>query len=285
VRRLIINADDFGLTPGVNRAIVEASSKGILTSATLMANSAAFDDATRAARSLPKVPVGCHVTLVDGKPVLPAKDLPGLTAMPASQFDQSLTSFALRVLSGRLDDEIEAEATAQLRKLQSAGIIISHVDTHKHTHILPQVLRPLLRAARACGVPAIRNPFGPLRFSLLLEYPRLWKQYSQLKVLHTLARRFRRAVSEAGLLAADGTVGVVGTGSLNLAFFRHIIDTLPEGTWELVCHPGYNDADLDRIRTRLRQSRVTELQLLISSEARQVIANADVELISYRDLA
>jgi chitin disaccharide deacetylase len=284
VHRLIINADDFGLTPGVNRAIVEASSKGIVTSATLMANGSAFDDAVNAARSLHNISVGCHVVLVDGKPILAGTDLPMLTTKCDTQFDQSLTSFAVRVLNCNLKDEIEAEATAQIRKLQSAGITVSHVDTHKHTHMLPQVLQPLLRAARASGVRALRNPFGPVPFSVLLEHPRLWKQYSKVKVLHTLAGKFRRTVSEAGLLTTDGTVGVVATGSLNLDFFRQIIDALPDGTWELVCHPGYNDADLGRIRTRLRESRVTELQLLTSAEARQTLASAGVEMISYRDL-
>jgi chitin disaccharide deacetylase len=285
VRRLIINADDFGLTSGVNRGIVEASTRGIVSSATLMASGDAFNDATASAKSLTRFSLGCHIVLVDGRPVLDGRYLPGLTATHDNQFDPSLTSFAVRVLSGRLENEIEAEAVAQIRKVESAGVTVSHLDSHKHTHILPGVLRPLVRAARACGVRAIRNPFGPVRFSVLLEYPRLWRQYSKVKVLHALAGKFRQTVTEAGLLTTDGTVGVVATGSLNTRLFQHILDTLPEGTWELVCHPGYNDADLDRIHTRLRESRVTELQLLTSANAREMLARAGIELISYRDLS
>jgi len=285
LRRLIVNADDFGLTPGVNRAIVEAHSHGIVTSSTLMANGPAFDDAIRLTQSAPQIPIGCHVVLVDGTPLLDGKQIPCLMGKHDRQFEESLTSFAWRAISGRMDaDQIEAEVTAQIRKLQSAGIVVSHIDTHKHTHIFPQVLRPILKAARSCGVGAVRNPFGPLRFSLLAERPGLWKEYSKVKVLQTLAGKFRRTVASAGAITTDGTVGVVATGSLDDRFFSHIVETLPEGTWELVCHPGYNDAELQKVRTRLREARAVELQLLTSPRSREVLDRCGVELISYRDL-
>jgi predicted glycoside hydrolase/deacetylase ChbG (UPF0249 family) len=91
-------------------------------------------------------------------------------------------------------------------------------------------------------------------------------------------------VADAGVLTTDGTVGVVGTGAMDLNLFEVIIDSLPEGTWEFVCHPGYNDAELDNIRTRLRESRAEELRLLTSPEAREILARSGVQLISYRDL-
>jgi hopanoid biosynthesis associated protein HpnK len=287
VRRLIVNADDFALTLGVNRAIVEAHCHGAVTSATLMANGQAFDDAVERAKSEPRLSIGCHVVLVDGVPLRVVKT-PTLSdkKIPDGRFYQSLNSFALRALGGRIDDdEIEAEVTAQIRKLQAAGIAVSHLDTHKHTHIFPQVLRPLLRAARACGVPAVRNPFGPVRFSILAKYPSLWKRYSQVAVLNRLGGRFRKSVAEAEMLTTDGTVGIVATGAMDHYLFANIIDSLPEGTWELVCHPGYNDADLANIRTRLRESRVEELRVLISPEARETLDRSGVQLISYRDLA
>jgi hopanoid biosynthesis associated protein HpnK len=285
VRRLIINADDFGLTPGVNSAIVEAHERGVATSATLMANGAAFDHAVQLARSAPRLSIGCHVVLVDGTPVLEERQIPTLMGKYPRQFEESLAAIVLRALSGRLKgDEVEAEIAAQIRKLQSASIHVSHLDTHKHTHILPQVLRPLLRAARACGVRAVRNPFGPLRLSLLAERPRLWKQFSKMKLLQSLAGKFRRVAAEAGMVTTDGTVGIVATGSLDAPLFRHIVETLPQGTWEFVCHPGYNDGDLQRVRTRLRESRSQELQLLTSPEARGLLAEGGIELISYGDL-
>jgi hopanoid biosynthesis associated protein HpnK len=288
VRRLIVNADDFGLTRGVNRAIVESHRDGIVTSSTLMANGQAFEDAIAHAKSASRLSVGCHVVLVDGSPVLGGQQASTLFDQKADdgRFYDGLGAFALRAVSGRVDaDEIEAEVTAQIRKLQSAGVSVSHLDTHKHTHILPQVLRALLRAARTCGVPAVRNPFGPVRFSILAKYPRLWKRYGQVTVLNRLGGRFRNSVTNAGMLTTDGTVGVVATGAMDSYLFRSIVDSLPEGTWELVCHPGYNDAELGSIRTRLRESRAVELRLLTSPKALELLVRSGVQLISYRDLA
>jgi chitin disaccharide deacetylase len=288
VRRLIVNADDFGLTRGVNRAIVESHRDGIVTSSTLMANGQAFEDAIAHAKSASRLSVGCHVVLVDGSPVLGGQQASTLFDQKADdgRFYDGLGAFALRAVSGRVDaDEIEAEVTAQIRKLQSAGVSVSHLDTHKHTHILPQVLRALLRAARTCGVPAVRNPFGPVRLSILAKYPSLWKRYSQVRVLNRLGGRFRDSVTNAGMLTTDGTVGVVATGVMDSYLFRSIVDSLPEGTWELVCHPGYNDAELGSIRTRLRESRAVELRLLTSPKALELLVRSGVQLISYRDLA
>jgi hopanoid biosynthesis associated protein HpnK len=288
VRRLIVNADDFGLTRGVNRAIVEASSDGIVTSSTLMANGQAFEDAIAHAKSASRLSVGCHVVLVDGAPVLGGRQASTLSDKKAKngRFYDRLGAFALRAVSGRVDaDEIEAEVTAQIRKLQSTGLVVSHLDTHKHTHILPQVLRPLLRAARTCGVPAVRNPFGPVRFSILAKYPSLWKRYCQITVLNRLGGRFRNSVADAGMLTTDGTVGIVSTGAMDDYLFASIVESLPEGTWEFVCHPGYSDNELDSIRTRLRQSRALELRLLTSPKTRELLGQGGIQLISYRDLA
>ena len=287
VRRLIVNADDFGLTQGVNRAIVEGHCHGVVTSSTLMANGQAFDDAIDRTKSASRLSVGCHVVLVDGVPSLEAQQTATLSdkKFGDGRFYASLNSFALRAVSGRIDaDEIEAEVTAQIRKLQAAGIAVSHLDTHKHTHIFPQVLRPLLRAAHACGVRSVRNPFGPVRFSILAKYPRLWKRYSQVAILNRLGWRFQKSVAEARMLTTDGTVGIVATGAMDTYLFGSIVESLPEGTWELVCHPGYNDAELGRVRTRLRESRAEELRVLTSPEAREIVGRTGVQLISYRDL-
>ena len=286
VRRLIVNADDFGLTQGVNRAIVEAHTRGIVTSTTLMASSSAFDDAVRLAQSNPQLTVGCHVVLVDGAPVLNPAQVPTLINGPKGELAQSLGNFAARAVLGRIDpDQVEAEVTAQIRKLQTAGIVVSHLDTHKHTHLFPQIQRPLLRAARACGVPGVRNPFGRVAFRLIADRPNLWKRYGQLRLLNTLAGKFRRSVAEAGMVTTDGSLGVVATGALDERLFRLVLDNLPEGAWEFVCHPGYNDPDLDRVRTRLRQSRELELRLLTDAATRELLDRNQVELIAFRNLA
>lgn len=290
MRRLIVNADDLGFTAGINRAIVEAHTRGIVTSSTLMANGRAFEDAVRLARSVPGLSVGCHVVLIDGEPVLNAELLPSITSAYSggARFRDGLKSFAARALAGRLDPgEIEAEATAQIRKLQSVGLSVSHVDTHKHTHLFPAVLRPLLRAARACGVHAVRNPFGPrkpLKSGELLMRPGLWTRYAEVRILHTLATKFRDTAKREGMVTPDGTLGIVVTGALDEKLFRTIAEIIPEGTWEFVCHPGYNDDDLKSAQTRLREARETELRVLTMPEAREMLLDLGVALISYREL-
>lgn len=287
MRRLIVNADDFGYTVGVNRAIVEAHSRGIVTSSTLMANGGALADAVQLARTVPQLSIGCHVVLIDGEPVLDAKQLPSLTTR--TQFRDGLKSFSARAIAGRMDPEqIAAEAAAQIHKLQSAGITVSHIDTHKHTHLFPKVLRPLLRAAADCGVRALRNPFGPrlpLRSSELLARPTLWTRLAEVRILRTFAGKFRAAVDREGFATPDGTLGIEVTGSLDETLFHAIACSLPEGTWEFVCHPGYNDHDLQSARTRLRESRETELRVLTLPAARDLLAREGIQLISYRDLA
>jgi hopanoid biosynthesis associated protein HpnK len=285
LRQLIVNADDFGLTLGVNRAIVEARQRGVVTSATVMANSSEFENAIALAKSNSQLEIGCHVVLVDGQPILSRDQVPTLYAAQHDCFRKSLAQFALDVALGRIDPkQIAEEAAAQISKIQNAGIAISHFDTHKHVHVLPQILKPLLQAARSCGVPTVRNPFEPLRFSLLHGHFTLWKQFAKVRLLHSLAAQFRRTVSHAGLKTCDGTIGIVTTGFLDHDLLRRMIEFLPEGAWELVCHPGYNDAQLDAVTTRLRESRAQELAILTSGKTRALLENNGIQLISYRDL-
>jgi hopanoid biosynthesis associated protein HpnK len=287
LRRLIINADDLGLTTGVNRAIEQAHTAGLVTSSTLMANSAAFEDAVAISRRNPKLSIGCHVTLADGAPLLRADQVP--TLLDGDRFPVSFVSFAQRALRGCIRSaEVTAEAVAQIRKLQAAGVAVSHVDTHKHLHMFRVVLEPLLAAARECGVRAIRNPFAPVKplaFAHLLRRPRLWTRYSEVKLLAPLQAGFAQKVRAAGLLTTDGSFGVVSTGALDGKLFAAIVGCIPEGTWEFVCHPGYNDAELAGIKTRLRASRVKELEVLTSPEARKILEQRGIEMISFRDLA
>ncbi|HEX6823432.1 MAG TPA: ChbG/HpnK family deacetylase [Candidatus Sulfotelmatobacter sp.] len=286
MRRLIVNADDFGFTSGVNRAIAEAHARGIVTSSTLMANGAAFAEAVELAKRNPQLDIGCHVVLIDGEPLLNPQKISSLTS--SRRFGDGLKSFAARALTGRVADaEILAEASAQIRKLQASGIAVSHVDTHKHTHLFPRILRPLLRAARECGVRAVRNPFGPrlpMRSSELMRRPSLWTRYAQVRILGGFAKNFHSTVAQEGFVTTDGTLGIEVTGTLDETLFHAIAESIPEGTWEFVCHPGYNDADLQNSKTRLRESRETELHVLTLPAAGQILEQKGIRLISYRDL-
>jgi chitin disaccharide deacetylase len=287
VRRLIVNADDFGFTPGVNRAIIEAHTKGVVTSSTLMATGRAFEEAVSLAKGVPELSIGCHVVLIDGEPVTASQRISSLTR--SQEFRDGLKSFAVRALTGRMAaNEITSEVVAQIQKLQSAGISVSHVDTHKHTHVFPQILRPLLRGARECGVRAVRNPFGPrlpFRSSQLIGKPNMWTRYTELRVLQRFAGKFREAMVQEGFVSPGGTLGIEVTGSLDERLFEAIAASIPDGTWELVCHPGYNDPDLEAARTRLRESRETELRVLTLPSARNLLSRYGIQLISYRELA
>jgi predicted glycoside hydrolase/deacetylase ChbG (UPF0249 family) len=283
--RLILNADDFGLTPGINRAVAELHSVGCLTSATLMATGPAFDDAVRIAHEHPALGIGCHVVLVDGIPVSNPATLPTLCPN-GSTFRPKLTDFHRDLIFGRIDAaEIERESLAQMQKLQSAGLRVTHVDTHKHTHILPPVAGALLRACEIAHVQAIRSPFEPA-WSLPISGASFMRQ---LKVRSTslFQPRFHALpqIRSGAIHTTDGTLGISATGDLTARTLTAMLDALPaEGTYELLCHPGYNDADLDRIATRLRQHRETELRALLAEIPRIFSRPNPPELISYADL-
>jgi hopanoid biosynthesis associated protein HpnK len=279
VGRLILSADDFGLTSGVNRAVAELHRAGVLTSATLMARGAATEEAIAIARSMPTLGVGCHVVLVDGEPVLPAQELPMLVDQCTGLFQPTSGAFVQRLFTGRIRSaEIEAETAAQIALLHSRGVALTHIDTHKHVHIFPAVLRPVLRAARAAGIRFVRNPFEPV-WSRRATPHAPWLRRAEVSLLRLLEPAFRRIVAEEGFTTTDGALGVLATGTLDAATLAALLSNLPVGTWELVTHPGYNDADLAQAHTRLLASRETE-RLALSA----IDVNNEMELISFSRL-
>lgn len=276
---LIVNADDFGLTSGVNRAITELHSAGVLTSTSLMARAGATEEAIDLAVQTPTLGVGCHVVLVDGEPVLPPDRIPTLVDSETGRFPSSLSIFLKRLFTGHIrTTEIEAEISAQIGLLQQRGVRLTHVDTHKHTHVFRAVLRPLLRAARSAGVRAIRNPFEP-RWSTRASRRAPWLRLAQVGALRWLEPASRRIIAEEGFVTTNGTIAVAGTGILDSETLRSLLRSLPTGNWELVTHPGYNDADLERVQTRLRATRDTERAALTA--VREFPA---IQLISFAGL-
>jgi hopanoid biosynthesis associated protein HpnK len=279
VGHLIVNADDFGLTYGVNRAIIELHSAGVLTSTSLMARACATEEAIELARFAPALGVGCHIVLVDGEPVLPPDQIPTLVDSRTGCFPSSLNTFLVRLFTRRIRAaEIEAEAGAQIDSLKQRGVRLTHVDTHKHTHVLPSVLRAVLRAARGRGIRAIRNPFEP-QWSSRATHRAPWMRLAQVGALRWLEPVCRRILDREGFVTTSGTIAVAGTGILDAATLRSLLQCLPAGTWELVTHPGYNDADLDRVHTRLRASRDIERAALIALKE-----FPNLELISFAKL-
>ncbi len=271
VQQLIVNADDFGLTPGVNRAIVELAHAGCLTSATLMAAAPATDEAIRLARQTPALGVGCHVVLVDGVSCLDAAALrryswidwtngcPG--QLPATPAQLLRALFAPGVNRSQREAFLEAEAFAQITRLQDSGVTLTHIDTHKHLHQFPALLRPVLRAARRAGIHRIRNPFEP-GWSQRATHSVPFARRAQFRALQFFRRAFDRIVADEGFVTTDGAIGVLATGMLDRTALEELLTTIPDGRWELVTHPGYQDETLTRIRTRLRASREVEIDAL-----------------------
>lgn len=253
-----------------------------------MANSAAFPEAIALAKANPKLAVGCHVMLVDGVPLLPPTQVSSLLAASGTGFRNSAADFARAAVRKQIRPEhVSAEAAAQIERLRSAGLTVSHIDTHKHTHIFPVVLRPLLQAAKSMGVNAVRNPFGLLDVaghSALLHAPKLWLRRFQMKLLNRYSRGFAAEVKAAGMRSTDGAFGVLATGSLDQKTFRAILDSIPDGTWEFVCHPGYNDSELSAVNTRLRASRSVEREILTMPQVRDEVRQRGIHLISFADI-
>ena len=284
--RLIINADDFGLTPGINRAVAELHQAHVLTSTTLMATGPAFDDAVAVAHANPNLGFGCSILQTDGVPASPPESVPSLLGPDRRSLRPSLIDFIQALLRGKIsEDDIGREALAQIQKLQFAGIKVTHIDTHKHTHLFPAVARPLLRVAEQCSIRAIRHPFEQ-SWSLALGHGKRIRRL-QVKLLGGLKTSFERQpqIRDAHILSTDGTIGISATGNLYGETLHEILHAMPaEGTFELCCHPGYNDSDLDLITTRLRTHRdVERTTLLTEIPAISSHPNAP-QLINYGDL-
>ena len=264
MRKLVVNADDFGFTRDVNRGIVEAHRNGILTATTLMATGAAFDDAVGLARENPALDIGIHLVLV-GEPPFPI----------------TITQLMRAMLLGRI--RIYEELRAQVRRILDAGLEPTHLDTHKHTHLLPPVLDAVARLSEEYKIPWVRRPFDfPLTPA---TRPAIgWVKRATSQALGVVRSRFARVLARHGCRSTDHFAGFQITGRYNAAELVQLIRTLPDGSTEFMCHPGICGDELRGARTRLKESRERELQALTSPEVRAALAESGVELVSYRSL-
>jgi predicted glycoside hydrolase/deacetylase ChbG (UPF0249 family) len=239
------------------------------------------------AHAHPSLGVGCHIVLTDGVPILPPASIPSLIGPDGKSFRPSLTGFLQALFLGRIRaDDVDREARAQIQKLQLAGIRITHIDTHKHTHIFTIVARTLLELAESASVPAIRNPFEP-PWSLELDHGSRSRRLA-VRVMCRLRPRFEclPQIRDGRILTTDGTIAISATGQFDGATLAQLLAALPpEGTYELCCHPGYNDTDLDRVRTRLRAHRDIERQALLTEIPRVLAQPNAPTLIHYGSVA
>ena len=287
MKNLIVNADDLGWTDGINRGILEAFHHGIVTSTSLLANGAAFAGGVEAAKSAPGLGVGVHLNLSDGPP---AADREIVTTLLNSdgEFAGGPESLLLRrARHALLLAEVENEWDAQIQKVRDAGIAPTHLDGHKHVHMLPGLFEIALKLAKRHGVGAIRVSLeaSSLRTALSSGSKRhagvIMKQGVQARGLKLLARDAREQADRAGISTADYFCGIAQTGELTRAGVEQFVKSLPDGTTELMCHPGYADAALRKTATRLQDSRQTELQILTDTGIRNLVASLGIRLIDY----
>ena len=293
MKQLIVNADDLGYTRGVNRAIVEACRSGVVTSTSLLANGAAFEDAVEIARAEPRLDVGCHLNFVEGKPVAPPERIPHLVGADGRFL--KAWKFAARLLRRAVpEDEIEREASAQIEKLLAAGLRPSHVDTHKHTHVHPAVARAVARAARRYDIRWIRRPFENLlprsaqrKTHGTKNMPWLPLSIKRVAVgsLNWLAPAFERRMATMGMAMPDYFTGVLLTGRLTRQAFAETLADLPSGVTEVMCHPGYCDAELRESSTWLHEEREVERETVSDGAWRAQAKELGIVLTAFGGLS
>jgi chitin disaccharide deacetylase len=287
LRNLIVNADDLGWTEGVNRGIAEAHRNGIVTSTSLLANGAAFVLGVEMARVSAGLAVGVHLNLSDGAPSAPRELVTSLLSdqgMFAGGPESLLLRMARRAL---VTEEVEIEWDAQIQKVRDAGIEPTHLDGHKHVHMLPGLFEIALRLAKRHGIGAVRvsHEESTLRTALSAGEAQnagvVMKQGVQARGLKLLARDAREMAKRAGIATADYFCGIAQTGELTHEGVARLLKSLPEGTTELMCHPGYVDSELEKSPTRLQDSRRVEVEILTDTAIRNLVASQGIRLIDY----
>jgi hopanoid biosynthesis associated protein HpnK len=276
--RLVVHADDFGLLPSVNEGILRAHRDGILTSTSMTACGAAFDQAIELARANPSLDVGVHLTLVEEQPILDPARIPSLVD-GNGKFHRHANVFFQKFLSGQIRlSEIRAELDAQMKKIFATKIPISHLDSHQHLHILPGIIRITAELGKAFGVPVVRLPRERLPVRMLLT-DGSWSRILQMRVLSLFCALGDRHIERR----ADHFFGFLAGGDLNRNNLRKILELLPPGVNELMCHPGLRDAQTPYAHWQYHWQE--ELDALLDSEAMEFIREREIKLISFRDLA
>ncbi len=287
MKRLIVNADDFGYTRGVNAGIVRGFRDGIVTSATIMANGDAFEDAIKCAQANPKLGVGCHLVLVGGKCVAPVTQVSSL-ADSEGRLPPSLRALLSKLSTGSVRlQAIEAELRAQVERVIASGLRPTHFDSHKHTHAHPRVMEVVVRVAEEFKVTRIRKPFEDAK-SLLWPPCRScvssWKQRATALIAGVNASSFQKLASSHGIRTPDHFMGVAATGRLNREAILAMIGAMRDGVTELMCHPGQYDEELEKSSTRLKRERGAELEGLTDPDVRRAIREHNVCLMNFEGL-
>jgi len=279
--RLIINADDFGLCESVNKGIVEAHTKGVLTSTTIMTNMPAAEQAADLAKNLPTLGLGVHLNLTTGKPLCQDNTVK-LILDSQGHFALSPGKLALAsLITGKVRTAIETELASQIQWLIDKNIKPTHLDSHKHIHSFPTIFPIVCRLAKRFGVSAIRYTFEPKQVSQLPWPVTDRESRKRASLVRTMAKINRW--QNPSFFKTDALLGVAHVGKINTVFMRAVSLYNTVSTAELMTHPGYT-YDLDATRTRLVKQREVELEALCSEKTKQYFKDAGIKLIHYDQL-
>lgn len=277
-KRLIINADDFGLCESVNEGIVEAHCKGVLTSATIMANMPAAEQAVEMAKKLPNLGVGVHLNLTNGRPICQDD---GLKRLLNAEGDFAVSPGKLAKLSlfsGEIRVAIEAELASQIQWIIERGIKPTHLDSHKHIHGFPTIFRIVCRLAKRFEIPAIRFTYEPKQVCFP-PWPAIDKKSRKRAIMVRLMAKINYW-QNCSFFKTNALLGVAHTGCINVNFFRAVSLYNSAATAEVMTHPGYT-YDLDATKTRLFKQRQAELEALCSEKTKQYLRDASIKLVHY----
>lgn len=278
-RFAIINGDDFGFSRGVNRAIIEAHDRGVLTSTSLMVTGEAFDEAIALAQAHPKLAVGLHLVVVSGKAVLPQSQIPHLVdsngCFRASPFKAGL----LYQFNSNARRELRLEIRAQLEKFRQTGLELSHVDGHKHLHMHPVVLRTLVELADEFNIKAIRLPSEELAIALGLDKSNLLTKVIWWWIFARLRGYGEGLLKPAGISFAERVYGLLATGRMSEEHLLGLIPQIRADFVEIYSHPAI--AIAEEPRNGPPGAGQIELDALLSDRVREVLVSCGFELTTY----
>lgn len=281
MKRLIVNADDFGLHSAVNHGIIEGYRRGCLRSTSFMAGGSAAEEAAALARENPGLGVGLHLTLVAERPVLPPGKVPSLVGDDGCLWPDHMV-FIKRFIAGKISlAEVSAECEAQFLRAKALGLSLSHIDSHQHLHVLPKICTIVLSLAKRYGVHKMRLPGEAYFFTG--GYPAPLLRHVAKAGLTFFARLARPAMRDAGVLSSAHFFGMLAGGHMLPPHFLAVLQALPEGTSEIMVHPGEDDRALDDIYHWKYHWR-EELAAITSAEALTYIEAHHIKLISYKEL-
>ena len=235
MKGLIVTADDFGASPQVNEAVERAHRHGILSAASLMVTGAAAADAVARARALPKLRVGLHLVLVDGKPILPAAAVPDLVDAQGNFRNDMARAGAAMFFRKDVRRQLADEIAAQFEGFAAMGLKLDHVNAHKHFHLHPTIAGLMVEMAKAHGAAGARVPLEPQRVLARIEK----RKASGINALTApFARGLRRRFRKAGIAAPDQVFGLAWSGAMTASRIKGLIENLPPGLSEIYCHPA-----------------------------------------------